>query len=291
VRQTGIHASIAGGITKSLERAAQLGCDTLQIFSHSPRAWRMTKRSEEEAAAFRRLRQQSGIGPVFIHVSYLVNLASRDGSLFRKSVEMVTAEMNIADMLDADYVVLHTGSASGDNPVEARKRATAALSEVSEMGSWRAGILLENTAGERGDIASRIADLGTIMEQLEGGLIAGICLDTCHAYAAGYDIASVKGVATLSAEIEYHIGCHRVKLIHLNDSKGELGSGRDRHEHIGKGRIGIKGFNNLLQCPCFSNIPLILETPKKTDNDDPANLRTVRNIVSKTDRNRRNNTQ
>jgi deoxyribonuclease-4 len=281
VRRTGVHTSIAGGIEKSLERAAQLGCDTLQIFSHSPRGWRMTERSEEEAAAFRRLRLQSGIGPVFIHVSYLVNLASRDSSLFKKSVAMVTDEMTIADKLGADYVVLHTGSASGDNPREARKRAASALSEVSGKSKWHARILLENTAGERGDITSRVSDLGEIIEQLDGTLIAGVCIDTCHAYAAGYDIASVKGLTAFSAEIERYIGCHRIRLIHLNDSKGRLGSGLDRHEHIGKGRIGTKGFNNFLQCPCFADIPLILETPKKSDSDDPANLKTARSIIRK----------
>jgi deoxyribonuclease-4 len=284
VRRTGVHTSITGGIEKSLERAAQLGCDTLQIFSHSPRGWRMKERNKEEAAAFRRLRQHSGIGPVFIHCSYLINLASRDRFLREKSVAMVTEEMNIADLIGADYLVLHTGSAAGEDPREARNRAASALAEVSKNGAWRAGILLENTAGERGDITSRIADLGAIMERVEGTLIAGACIDTCHAYAAGYDIPSVEGLAAFSEELEKYIGCRLVKLIHLNDSKGKLGSGIDRHEHIGKGRIGMNGFNNFLKHPCFADIPLILETPKKTEADDPDNLKTVRSMIRRTDR-------
>jgi deoxyribonuclease-4 len=279
MRRIGVHTSIAGGIEKSLERAALLGCNTLQIFSHSPREWRMRERSPEECASFRRLRQQKGIGPVFIHTSYLINLASRDRPLFEKSVAMVTEEMNIADQLGAEYLVLHTGSAAGDDPREARKRAAAALSQVSENGEWRTGILLENTAGERGDITSGIADISAIMERVDGKLVAGVCIDTCHAYAAGHDIASAGGLASFSEELEKYFGCQQVRLIHFNDSRGELGSGLDRHEHIGKGRIGIKGFSNFLRHPCFAGIPLILETPKKTGNDDPANLRIVKSII------------
>jgi deoxyribonuclease-4 len=279
MRRIGVHTSIAGGIGKSLERAAQLGCNTLQIFSHSPRVWHVRERSPEEWASFRRLRQQTGIGPVIIHASYLINLASRDRPLFEKSVAMLTEEMNIADLLGAEYLVLHTGSAAGDDPREARKRAAAALSQVSKNGEWRAGILLENTAGERGDITSGIADISTIMERVDRRLVAGVCIDTCHAYAAGHDIASAEGLASFSEELEKYFDCRLIRLIHLNDSRGELGSGLDRHEHIGKGRIGIKGFSNFLRHQCFAGIPLILETPKKSETDDPANLTIVNNII------------
>jgi deoxyribonuclease-4 len=269
---------------KSLERAARLGCNTLQIFSHSPRGWLMKRRTPEEGEAFRRIRQLSGIGPVFIHTSYLINLASRDSLLMRKSVEMVVEELHIADLIGADYVVLHTGSATGDDPKEARKRVASALSAISGNGEWRAGILLENTAGERGDITSRITEICAIMERVRGNLVSGVCIDTCHAFAAGYDIASAKGLAVLSGELEKYIGRQRVRLIHLNDSKGELGCRLDRHEHIGRGRIGMKGFINFLRHPCFADIPLILETPKKTEDDDPANLQIVKRIIMETDR-------
>jgi deoxyribonuclease-4 len=281
MRRIGVHTSIAGGIEKSLERAAQLGCDTVQIFSHSPRVWHVKERSQEEVAAFRRLRQQTGIGPVFVHTSYLINLASGDRPLFEKSVAMLAEEMNIADLIGADYLVLHTGSAAGGDPREARKRAAAALSQVSKKGWWRTRILLENTAGERGDITSGIAELRALMEQVDERLVAGICIDTCHAYAAGYDVASAVGLASFSEELEKNLGCERVRLIHLNDSRGELGSRLDRHEHIGAGRIGMEGFTNFLRHRCFAGIPLILETPKKHENDDPTNLRTVRSIIRK----------
>ncbi len=240
----------------------------------------MKEMGPEEGEAFRRMRRLSGIGPVFVHTSYLINLASRDRLLIRKSVRMVVEEMNIADLIGADYLVLHTGSAAGDDPREARKRAASALSMVSESGEWSAGILLENTAGERGDITSRITEICTITERVRGRLIAGVCIDTCHAYAAGYDIASFEGLTAFSGEIERYIGRQRIRLIHLNDSKGDLGSGIDRHEHIGRGRIGMNGFGNFLHHPCFADIPLILETPKKTENDDPANLRIVRDMIT-----------
>lgn len=190
-------------------------------------------------------------------------------------------EMDIADAIGAEYVVLHTGSAAGDDPVTARKRAALLLSEVSKGGAWRAGILLENTAGERGDVASKLADISEMMEKVAGGLVAGVCIDTCHAFAAGYDITSGNGLASLARDIENYIGRDRVRLIHLNDSKGESGSGTDRHEHIGKGKIGLKGFADLLGLPCVKGVPLILETPKKSDNDDPTNLKTVRDLVNK----------
>jgi deoxyribonuclease-4 len=279
MRRVGVHTSIAGGIEKSLERASRLGCDTIQIFSHNPRGWQMKQKDPKEVETFLRMRQLSGIGPVFVHTSYLINLASRDSILMKKSVRMVVEEMNIADLIGAEYLVLHSGSAAGDDPREARKRAAAALSEVSEAGRWRAGILIENTAGERGDITSRITEICALMEQVRGKLISGVCIDTCHAYAAGYDIASVEGVAALSEKLEKYIGWQLIRLIHLNDSKGGLSSGLDRHEHIGRGKIGMNGFSNFLRHPCFADIPLILETPKKTEDDDPTNLRTVRSLI------------
>jgi deoxyribonuclease IV len=281
MRRIGVHTSIAGGIEKSLERASALGCNTLQIFSHNPRGWQTKGKSPEECETFRSMRRQLGIEPVFVHSSYLINLASGNRALIEKSRAMVMMEMDIADAIGAEYVVLHTGSAAGDDPVAARKRAALLLSEVSKRGVWRAGILLENTAGERGDVASKLADISEMIEKVAGGLVAGVCIDTCHAFAAGYDITSGKGLAGLARGIENYIGRDRVRLIHLNDSKGESGSGTDRHEHIGKGKIGLKGFADLLGLPCFKGVPLILETPKKSDNDDPTNLKTVRDLVKK----------
>jgi deoxyribonuclease-4 len=282
MQRVGVHTSIAGGLPASVERAKALGCETLQIFSHNPRGWALTTRAPEEISAFRRLTAGYNIKPVVVHSSYLINLASANPVLGRKSTEMVIEEMNIADSIGAQYVVLHTGSASEDDPVEARKRAAASLARVAAAGRWRSGLLLENTAGERGDITSKIGEMADIIGRVPAGLIAGICLDTCHAFAAGYDIASREGIALLADDIRKHVGRRGLKLVHLNDSKGSLSSGLDRHEHIGSGNIGIEGFRRFLGAPFFSGLPLILETPKKTDEDDPRNLRVVRELLRET---------
>ena len=279
-----MHTSIAGGLQISLERARALGCDTLQIFSHNPRGWALTPRSREEIDSFRTLAAQYAISPIFIHTSYLINLASANSELLQKSIEMVAEELNIADSIGADYVVLHTGSASDASPSESRKLAAASLSAVAARGKWRAGLLLENTAGQRGDITSGIGEIADIMDGVPEGLVSGICLDTCHAFAAGYDITSKKGIDSLASDIRGYIGKARLRLIHLNDSKGGCLSGVDRHEHIGKGKIGLEGFRRLLENPVFRGIPLILETPKKSEDDDPLNLRTVKRLLTKIER-------
>ena len=278
-RRLGVHISIAGGIDKGLERARELGCSTVQIFSHNPRGWGLGKRDAVEVRRFRDLKNEYDIHPVFVHTSYLINLASPRQDLLHKSLDMIVQELHIADEIDAQYVVLHTGSASGDEPAGARKRAIEALKRVAEQGKWKAGLLLENTAGERGDITSRIVEIAGIIEKVPPGLIAGICLDTCHAFSAGYDITSEKGLIGLAAEIRTHIGKDRLRLIHLNDSKKPMGSGVDRHEHIGEGTIGEKGLQRFLLHPFFSDVPLILETPKKSDEDDRRNIRNVKKLI------------
>jgi len=275
----GVHTSIAGGLENSLARAHKLGCNTMQIFSGSPRVWASREPADDDITAFRKSRLEYGISPVFIHCSYLINLATSKPELRSKSIAMLIRDMNRADALKADYVVIHTGSASGEDPKAARGKAISCLNEIASMGKWDAGILLENTAGERGDITSRMEDLSEIADRVSDDLISGICLDTCHAFAAGYDIRNHAGAESLANDITGYIGAGRLRLIHLNDSKGELGSGVDRHEHIGIGKIGLEGFRTLLSLSVFKEIPLILETPKKTDEDDPRNLKIVRELV------------
>jgi deoxyribonuclease-4 len=277
-RRIGVHVSIAGGIDKGLERAKELCCSTVQLFSHNPRGWVLGTRGMEEIAQFRTLQKTYDISPVFIHTSYLINLASSRKDLLNRSMAMIVEELNIADQINAEYVVLHTGSASGDDPVSARRRAIEALHQIAGNGRWKAGLLLENTAGERGDITSRVHELAEIIEQIAPGLIAGICLDTCHAFSAGYDIGTEKGVRKLAEEIRRYCGRDMLKLAHLNDSKKPLGAGIDRHEHIGEGAIGQNGFRRFVNHPFFAGIPLILETPKMSEEDDRRNLRTVRSF-------------
>lgn len=278
MRRLGVHTSIAGGIYTSIERVHELGCSTVQIFSHNPRGWALKEITENDRILFKKLRKELDITPVYIHTSYLINMASSLENLRKKSINLLIEEMNRADAIEAEYVVLHTGSASDTDKKTARRRAIKALKEVFKAGSWNAGLLLENTAGERGDITSEIKELAEIMDAL-AGLISGICIDTCHAFAAGYDVRKDKGIRLLSGEIKKHLGRDKVKLIHLNDSKAGLGKHRDRHEHIGMGHIGMDGFKLFLKHPAFSGIPLILETPKKKESDDPRNLKIVQKLL------------
>ncbi len=279
-RRLGVHISIAGGIDKGLQRAGDIGCSTVQIFSHNPRGWALGRRDSAEIRRFRELKKELDINPVYIHTSYLINLASSRPQLLKQSVDMIVREMQIADEIDADYVILHTGSASGEDPAMARKRAIAALRSIAVRGTWRAGLLLENTAGERGDITSRIRDIAEIIDGISSDLVTGICLDTCHAFSAGYDITIENAIDDLAAEIGLHIGKEGLKLIHLNDAKKPLGSGVDRHEHIGEGTIGREGLKRFLRHRFFSDVPLILETPKNSDGDDRRNLGVVRKMIA-----------
>jgi deoxyribonuclease-4 len=251
----------------------------MQIFSHNPRGWATKEIPEAEREQFKTLRQKLDISPVYIHTSYLINMASKDRTLRNKSIAMLCEEMDRADALNADFVVLHTGSASGDDDRIARKRSIEALNAVAQENTWRAGLLIENTAGERGDISSRIADLAQIFHGVRGSLISGICFDTCHAFSAGYDVADESGIQMIAEEIETLVTMQRVKLIHLNDAKGEKGSGIDRHEHIGRGKIGFSGLREFITSRQFSSIPLILETPKQEESDDMRNLRAVRKML------------
>lgn len=278
MRRLGVHTSIAGGIHLALERAEGLGCTTVQIFSHNPRSWRVRPIPDDSLSKFRDFKKRFDINPVYIHTSYLINLASADGEVRGKSRQLLVQEMDMADSLDADYVVLHTGSASKDDGETGRRRAVESLRTVSHRNHWKAVLLLENTAGERGDISSRIVDLAEIMDKAGGVLIGGVCLDTCHAFQAGYEISKEEGVAEMAGEIGKHLGLEKVKLIHLNDAKRSFNSRVDRHEHIGSGTIGKEGLGTFINHPAFRDVPLILETPKKSEDDDPRNLKVVRRL-------------
>lgn len=278
-RRLGVHTSIAGGVHLSVERAKELGCTTMQIFSHNPRQWHAGALSEESVRQFRKLRKAYDIRPVYVHTSYLINLAAVSSDVLDKSMALLAQEMDLADALGAEYVVLHTGSASQDEPDNARKRAIASLKEVARRGSWRSRLLLENTAGERGDISSSMEELAEIVNGAGSGLIGGICIDTCHAFAAGYDLTRADGVAALAEEVSRHPGHGALQLIHLNDSKRGLNARVDRHEHIGDGAIGREGLRTFVNHPAFAGVPLILETPRKDEEDDRRNLGIVKGFL------------
>jgi len=236
-RRLGVHTSIAGGVQHSIERVHRLGCSTMQIFSHNPRQWSVREIPDEDVSQFKKLRSLHSLYPVFVHTSYLINLCAVNQDIFEKSLQLLIREMELADVLCADYVILHTGSASQERENSARRKAIKALRATIGLHTWNSKLLLENTAGERGDISSRIKDIAEIIEGAGSDVIGGVCLDTCHAFAAGYDVSTEEGVSELTREIQYYLGTHAVKLIHLNDSKKGHGSKVDRHEHIGEGYI------------------------------------------------------
>lgn len=279
--RVGIHTSITGGVAKSIERAMTLNCNTLQIFSHNPRQWRVSPIQGEEAELFAILRKKYDIRPAYIHASYLINLASLSKITLDRSIKLLSQEMENADLLGAEYLVLHTGSASGDDERKARVRAAKSILKATGSGRFKASLLLENTAGQKGDITSSIKTLAEIIDKCGCKRIAGICIDTCHAFTSGYDLTSYEGIEKLISETRDYIGLDMLKLIHLNDSKNPLGTGKDRHEHIGHGFIGIRGFERLLSDKRISGVPFILETPKKSDDDDKRNLKKIFDILSR----------
>jgi deoxyribonuclease-4 len=273
----GVHTSIAGGVQQSLERARELGCNTMQIFSHNPRQWAVSDIPADAAASFRKMRAEFDIAPVYVHTSYLINLAAPDPVILKKSIELLKRELDLADTLGAEYVVVHTGSDSSGIAQESRLRAVDAVKKIA--GNWKTRLLLENTAGEKGDITSQIGDLAEIIRLADMDLIAGITFDTCHAFAAGYDLRSDNDISALASEIDKLIGLEKIKLIHFNDAKKGLGSHVDRHWHIGEGEIGLDGLRKFINHKAFRGIPLVLETPKKDKEDDPRNLAIVRKML------------
>lgn len=280
MRRIGFHTSIAGGIPLALERARNLKCNTVQIFSHNPRGWRICEISEDDLKRFKELKVKYEIEPVFIHTSYLINLASSDSLTRRRSIELLVKELDISDRIGADYLILHPGSDSLKGEEAGRWKAIEALKKVTSLDRWNTKLLLENTAGERGDISSKVEDLALIINAAHSELIGGVCLDTCHAFSAGYNIATPEGIEETIEEIDTKLGLDKVKLIHLNDSKREFNAGVDRHEHIGRGYIGIGGFKTLVNHPKLKNIPLILETPKDNERSDKRNLKVLKSIIT-----------
>lgn len=275
MRRFGLHTSIAGGLHLALERGSTLGCDAIQIFTHNPRGWRTSAITEEDAALFIKTRKELGITPVAAHASYLLNIASADIAIRSRSIAMLKEELERAETIGADFVVLHTGTAHDE---EGLARAAKSIRDALTGMETNCKLLLENTSGKRGDTTSKIAALGDLL-RLTAGISSGICIDSCHAFAAGYDLSTDEGAQTLSDEVMEHIGKDMVKLLHLNDSKGQCASGTDRHEHIGKGNIGAKGLASFLESEAFGKTPAILETPRSDDNDDTRNLAAARALT------------
>ena len=277
----GFHVSISGGFALAVQRAYEIGCTTMQIFSRNPRGWSVKSLDPADVAEFKRLREEWDIGPVFVHTNYLINLASPKPDLYERSVEQFVIDLERTEHLGAEYLVTHLGSASGKEPGWMIDRVASALNLAMKLHSPRAAILLENTAGEKGDVGYELGQVRAVIDLLADGSRIGICYDTCHGFAAGYDIRTKEGVASLAKAIDESVGLARLKGIHLNDCLRDFGSRVDRHWHIGEGKIGSDGFRVFLNHPAFRDVPKIMETPKESEEDDPRNLRKVRSLLKK----------
>ena len=276
--RVGVHTSIAGSVTRAAERAHQIGCTSFQIFSSSPRMWRARDFAAEEISAFERLRASYDLSPLVIHTNYLVNLASPEPSLRQRSVEAFVGEIRRAEALGAEYLVLHPGSYRDSSKERGIRTLAASLREaIRKAPPAQTTILVENMCGQGNVLGGSFAELRDILALLDG-LPVECCLDTAHCFAAGMDIATAEGLATLLNSLDQTVGLHRVPVIHANDSRSPLGSHRDRHEHIGKGGIGLEGFRRIVNHPALRNKVFILETPIESEGDDRKNLQAIRAV-------------
>lgn len=278
----GAHFSIAGGLTRALDEAAAYGCPVLQMFTRNASTWKERVVGEAEAEAFRRRRQALGIRFVAAHTAYLINLASGDADLRRRSREALRCEMERSALLGLDAVVLHPGSHTGDGVetgiARIREGIDAVMAAVSEAGCR---LLLETTAGQGTGIGHRFEELAAIREGLGSSRRVGFCLDTAHVFAAGYDLREAAALEKTLDAFDALCGLAHLGLIHLNDALKPLGSRVDRHAAIGAGRIGVGAFAAIMREPRLANIPKILETPKKDDagrDMDRVNLDLLRSL-------------
>ena len=274
----GLHLSIQGSIDRVVDRGVARGCNTLQMFSRNPRGWDSRNLSSKEVESFRSKLRESGIWPVFIHTPYLLNLASPKEDVYAKSVEVLKNELHRAAELSVPYVVTHLGSHLGHGKMEGFKRIVGAVNDSFSSVENSVNLLFENTAGTKNSMGSAFEDVAYILSKIKVGERVGVCFDTSHAFAVGYDLVSRGAVRHTLQRFDEIVGLEALRLVHLNDSKGALGSRVDRHEHIGMGTIGEHGFRNILQSR-LGQLPLILETPIDARRSDTGNLEKVRELA------------
>ncbi|MBI3460878.1 deoxyribonuclease IV [Candidatus Acetothermia bacterium] len=280
----GCHLSIAGGADKAIDLAEQLDNNALQIFSHNARSWKMGSLKDGEAERFIERRKNSSIEYVVIHTIYLINLGSPDSKIFPLSVKALQDEVKRAGELGIEHVNTHIGAHMSSGEAAGLKRVAQALEEVfasDEAGSAPdVKVLLEICSGGGTELGWRFEEFSVILDNLKAKSAkrVGVCLDTCHALCAGYAVHTAEGLDKTVKELDKMVGLDKLDLIHLNDSKHPLGSRKDRHEHIGKGFIGLDGFKRIVNHPALRDKPFILETPKDDDSSDPMNLAQARKL-------------
>jgi len=277
----GAHMSIAGGVDRAILRGQSIGCETIQIFTKNTNQWRAKPLAPGEIARFKQAREEAGINPVFGHTSYLINLGSPDEDLWQKSVDSFLLEMERCAALGLPYLVTHPGAHMGAGEDMGLRRISRALDEIlARTDGSGITILLETTAGQGSNLGYRFEHLARLIEESAYPDRLGVCFDTCHAFAAGYDLRTPEVFHRTFEEFHTLIGIDRLKVIHLNDSRSDLGSRIDRHEHIGLGKLGLDAFRLLLNDPRFRDLPMVLETPKGPDmKEDVMNLATLRRLI------------
>jgi len=277
----GAHMSIAGGLHLSVNRAVDSGFNCLQIFTQSPRLWKLNQISQQEINLFVDERNKHNLKYVVVHAPYLPNLASPDKAILQKSFETILHDLQIADAIKADYYVLHPGSHKKTDIASGIERLANELSNIFYQYTPKLTFLLETMPGAGSIIGSSFDELALMINKVKEKVPSvkmGVCVDTAHIFAAGYDIRNKTEVEKLVYEIDKSVGKKAVKVIHSNDSHEPLGSKKDRHNHIGKGEIGIKGFENMMKIPFFKKLPWILETPKSEEDSDVKNREKLEKI-------------
>jgi deoxyribonuclease-4 len=274
----GVHVSISGSLDLAVDRAKDAGCDVFQMFSRNPRGWAVQPPTDEVCNKFRAKVKTTGILPVD-HMPYLPNLASPKNEIYEKSVQALTTELDRCGVLGIPFLVTHLGHHLGDGIAGGRARVIRAINMALGASDNNVMLLLENTAGEKNSVGSSFEHIHGIIEGLDKQERVGVCFDTCHAFAAGYELRTDEGIADTLAQFDELVGIRNLKVVHLNDTKGDKGSGLDRHEHIGMGFIGEDGFRRILHHPFFRDLSLICETPVDERRDDAGNIAKVRELA------------
>lgn len=279
----GAHLSIAGGYYKAVEAAAALGMETCQLFTKNNNQWRAKPLSEDDVRRFQEALARTGVRRPCAHTSYLINIASPDDALWRKSLEALVEELERAEALGLDGVVMHPGSCVNTTEAQGLANIVTAIDEAHRRtAGFRTRLWLETTAGQGSCLGHRFEHLADILERVRESERLGICVDSCHVFAAGYPLQTASDYATTMREFDDRIGLERLRAFHLNDSKKPLGSRVDRHEHIGDGCLGLEPFRHILNDPRFADRPMYLETPKgQRDGEelDAINLRRLRELI------------
>jgi deoxyribonuclease-4 len=273
----GAHVSTAGGLSTAIERAEEARCDAIQIFNQSPRMWRPTRYTEEDFAAFREAMAASKVQAVFIHMIYLINPAAKDREMRKKSLESLTHALQVGEGIGALGVVVHPGALKDDTRTNARKRAVKLIKEALAR-TKSCPIIYENTAGSPQLLGRDFDETAELIEMTGGPRRLGLCIDSCHLYATGYDVATPEGMKDLVDEIDAKVGLKQLKVLHVNDARDPRGSNRDRHAAIGQGTIGRKGLRAFLGEPGLQKLPAVLETGRDGKAPDREDVQLTRRL-------------